>query len=200
MGSRGSFRRLNCELKTTCRVLSAGRLVAAGLGSDQNDVEANEIGRELREMSDFKKLHVWQKAHALSLSIDRMCKRIGGSRHASLRSQVFRAAMSISANIAEGRSKNSDKDFGRFLGYALSSCTEVEHHLIVARDTRVIPESEFVSFDQSDHYSAEDALRPLETPFDHRARFDGKKKHVREKLAATSRPADSTRQVVFSCS
>jgi four helix bundle protein len=96
-------------------------------------------------MSDFKKLHVWQKAHALSLSIDRMCKRIGGSRRASLRSQVFRAAMSISANIAEGRAKNSDKDFGRFLGYALSSCTEVEHHLIVARDTKVIPESEFVS-------------------------------------------------------
>ena len=96
-------------------------------------------------MSDFKKLHVWQKAHALSLSIDRMCKRIRGSQYASLRSQVFRAAMSISANIAEGRAKNSDKDFGRFLGYALSSCSEVEHHLIVARDTGAIPESDFVS-------------------------------------------------------
>ncbi|MDP9200421.1 MAG: four helix bundle protein [Gemmatimonadota bacterium] len=96
-------------------------------------------------MSDFKKLHVWQKAHALSLSIDRMCKRIRGAQYASLRSQIFRAAMSIPANIAEGRSKNSDKDFGRFLGYALSSCSEVEHHLIVARDTKVIPESDFVS-------------------------------------------------------
>jgi four helix bundle protein len=96
-------------------------------------------------VSDFKKLHVWQKAHALSLSIDRMCKRIRGSQYASLRSQMFRAAMSTRANIAEGRAKNSDKDFGRFLGYALSSCSEVEHHLIVARDTRVIPESDFVS-------------------------------------------------------
>jgi four helix bundle protein len=96
-------------------------------------------------MSDFKKLHVWQKAHALSLTIDRMCKRIRGPRYASLRSQVFRAAMSIPANIAEGRSKNSDKDFGRFPGYALSSCSEVEHHLIVARDTKVIPDAEYVS-------------------------------------------------------
>jgi four helix bundle protein len=94
-------------------------------------------------MSDFKKLKVWQKAHALSLTIDRMCKRIRGSQYSSLKSQVFRAAMSIPANIAEGRSKNSDKDFARFLGYALSSCSEVEYHLIVARDTKAIPEAEY---------------------------------------------------------
>ena len=96
-------------------------------------------------MADFKKLQVWQKAHALSLSIDRMCKRIRGPRYSSLRSQLYRAAMSIPANIAEGRSKNSDKDFGRFLDYAISSTTEVEHHLIVARDTKAIPEAEYVS-------------------------------------------------------
>ncbi len=96
-------------------------------------------------MADFKKLHVWQEAHALSLSIDRVCKRMRGSQYASLRSQAFRAAMSIPANIAEGRRKNSDKDFARFLGYALCSCSELEYHLIVARDTKVIPESDFVS-------------------------------------------------------
>jgi four helix bundle protein len=96
-------------------------------------------------MADFKKLQVWQKAHALSLTIDRMCKRIRGPQYSSLRSQLFRAGMSIPANIAEGRSKNSDKDFARFLGYAVSSCSEVEHHLIVARDTKVIPEAEYVS-------------------------------------------------------
>ena len=54
-------------------------------------------------VSDFKKLHVWQKAHALSLCVDRVCKQIRGSRYASLRSQLFRAATSIPANIAEGR-------------------------------------------------------------------------------------------------
>jgi four helix bundle protein len=89
-------------------------------------------------MSDFKKLHVWQKAHALSLSVDRVCKRIRDPRYASLKSQAFRAAMSRPANIAEGRRKNSEKDFARFLGYALSSCSELEYHLIVARDTKAI--------------------------------------------------------------
>ena len=96
-------------------------------------------------MSDFKRLHVWQKAHALSLSVHRVSTRIRGSQYASLRSQIFRAAMSIPANIAEGRRQRSENEFGRFLGYALNSSSELEYHLIVARDTKVIPESEFVS-------------------------------------------------------
>ena len=53
--------------------------------------------------------------------------------------------MSIPANIAEGRRKNSDKEFSRFLGYALSSSSELEYHLIVARDTEILPESDFVA-------------------------------------------------------
>jgi four helix bundle protein len=71
-------------------------------------------------VSDFKKLHVWQKAHALSLCVDRVCKQIRGSRYASLRSQLFRAATSIPANIAEGRRQESEKEFARFLRYALT--------------------------------------------------------------------------------
>ena len=58
---------------------------------------------------------------------------------------MFRAAMSIPANIAEGRRQTTDKQFARFLGYALNSASELEHHLIVARDTKIIPESDFVS-------------------------------------------------------
>jgi four helix bundle protein len=96
-------------------------------------------------MSDFKKLHVWQKAHALALSVDRACKRIRGSQYASLRNQLFRAATSIPANIAEGRRQNSEKEFRRFLRIALNSTSELEYHLILARDTKVIPESESVS-------------------------------------------------------
>ena len=66
-------------------------------------------------VSDFKKLHVWQKAHALSLCVDRVCKQIRGSRYASLRSQLFRAATSIPANIAEGRRQESEEDDFRSL-------------------------------------------------------------------------------------
>ena len=96
-------------------------------------------------MSDFKKLHVWQKAHALSLCVDRVCKKIRGGQYASLRSQLFRAATSIPANIAEGRRQESEKEFARFLRYALNSSSELEYHLILALDTQVISEEDFRS-------------------------------------------------------
>ncbi len=94
-------------------------------------------------MQDFKKLHVWQKAHALSLSVDRMRKRIRGSQYASLRDHIFTAALSIPANIAEGRRHRSEKEFGRFLGIAIGSASELESHLIFAHDAEIISESEF---------------------------------------------------------
>jgi four helix bundle protein len=96
-------------------------------------------------MQDFKKLQVWQKAHALTLGVDRASKRIRGSQYASLRNQIFRAASSIPANIAEGRRQKSQKDFGRFLSIALNSSSELEYHLILARDTENLPEKEFLS-------------------------------------------------------
>ena len=96
-------------------------------------------------MSDFKRPQLWHKAHALSLAVDRVSTRMRGSRYASLRNQIFRAAMSIPTNIAEGRRQKSEKEFSRFLGYALNSSSELEYHLIVPRDTKAIAESDFVS-------------------------------------------------------
>jgi four helix bundle protein len=58
---------------------------------------------------------------------------------------MIRAAMSIPANIVEGRSQKSEREFARFLGYSLNSSRELEYHLMVARDTRVITLSDFTS-------------------------------------------------------
>src|SRR5688572_13244188 len=96
-------------------------------------------------MSDFKKLLVWQKAHALALVVHRIAARIRGSQNASLRNQMTRAAQSIAANIVEGRGQTSEREFARCLGYALNSASELEYHLMTARDIKAIPESEFES-------------------------------------------------------
>jgi len=96
-------------------------------------------------MSDFKKLEVWQKGHTLSLCIHRVCTRMRVPLYASLKNQLFRTAMSIPANIAEGRRQKSEKEFARFLGYALNSSSELGYHLIVARDTKVIDESDYAA-------------------------------------------------------
>ena len=96
-------------------------------------------------MSDFKKLRVWRKAHALTLNVHRVAASIRGSQYAPLRSQMTRAAMSISANIVEGREQKTEREFARFLGYALASTSELEYHLIVARDVRAITNTDFTS-------------------------------------------------------
>ncbi|MFL5525539.1 MAG: four helix bundle protein [Gemmatimonadaceae bacterium] len=89
-------------------------------------------------MSDFKKLKVWRKAHALALNVHRVAANIRGSDNASLRNQLIRAAMSVPTNIVEGTGQKSGKEFGRFIGFALNSATELEYHLMVARDIRAI--------------------------------------------------------------
>ena len=96
-----------------------------------------------KEMADFKKLRVWKKAHSLALCAHRVALSIRGSQYASLRSQITRASMSIPANIVEGREQKSEAEFCRFLRYALSSTSELEYHLIIARDINVIGEGDF---------------------------------------------------------
>lgn len=96
-------------------------------------------------MSDFKKLKVWRKAHALALNVHRIAGRLRGSDKAALRSQMIRAAMSIPANIVEGSGQHSRREFARFLRIALNSSSELEYHLIVARGIRAVSASDIDS-------------------------------------------------------
>lgn len=96
-------------------------------------------------MGDFKKLHVWRKAHALALNSHRVAAAVRGAEFSSLRSQITRAAMSIPTNIVEGRGQKSPKDQMRFLRYAVNSTSELEYHLIAGRDLRVVSKNDFQS-------------------------------------------------------
>jgi four helix bundle protein len=96
-------------------------------------------------MSDFKRLKVWRKAHALALSAHRVVSTIRGPAHASLRNQLVRAALSIPTNIVEGRGQKSDLEFCRFLRYSLNSSAELEYHLMVGHDIGVIPDGDYLS-------------------------------------------------------
>ena len=96
-------------------------------------------------MSDYKKLEVWRKAHALALDVHRVAMRIRGSDNASIRNQMIRASMSIPTNIVEGSGQKSGKEFGRFIGFALNSASELEYHLLLAHDLSLISVSDFES-------------------------------------------------------
>ena len=53
--------------------------------------------------------------------------------------------MSVPANIVEGKGQKSGREFARFLDYAINSSSELEYHLMVARDISAISLSEFTS-------------------------------------------------------
>jgi len=96
-------------------------------------------------VSDFKRLLVWRKAHALALNVHRVATRIRGADNASLRNQLLRAAMSIPTNIVEGTGQRSGREFARFLDIALKSTSELEYHLMLSREIRVITVNDFES-------------------------------------------------------
>jgi four helix bundle protein len=93
-------------------------------------------------MSDYKRLQVWQKAHALAIHAHRSALRIRASHYSAVKSQLIRAAMSIPANIVEGRRQESERDFARFLRYSLNSAYELEYHVTLARDIGVIADAD----------------------------------------------------------
>ncbi len=96
-------------------------------------------------MGDYKKLLVWQKAHAMAIHAHEVAGHIRGPVHLSLRNQLVRAAMSVPTNIVEGRSQKSERDFGRYLGYAIGSLSELEYHLLIGRDTKAINDTDYLS-------------------------------------------------------
>ncbi len=53
-------------------------------------------------------------------------------------SQITRSAVSIPSNIAEGASRSSEKDFGRFLEISLGSAFELETQLRIVRKRKYI--------------------------------------------------------------
>ena len=83
-------------------------------------------------MQDFRRLRVWHLAKEIQVATERAlpiraCRRLPG-----FRSQILRAALSISSNIAEGCGKRSRNEFRRYLETSLGSLLEVESDLEVA--------------------------------------------------------------------
>src|SRR5215203_3144880 len=89
-------------------------------------------------MSDFKNLKVWQKAQTLMLDARAAATSIRGADNRPLRGQLIRAAESIPTNIVEGSVQQSRKQFARFALISIASSSELEHHIITARDLKLI--------------------------------------------------------------
>ena len=93
----------------------------------------------------FEKLIVWQKAVDLSDAVDNLTKKFPKEETYILTSQMKRAADSVSLNIAEGSTGQTNPEFKKFLGYALRSDVEVVGCLHLAKRSGFITDEEFKS-------------------------------------------------------
>lgn len=89
-------------------------------------------------MRDFRKRRVWHSAHELTLVIYRATRNFPKEELYGLTSQLRRAAPSIGANIAEGCGRGGWLEFARFLRVAIGSASEVEYHLLLSFDLKLI--------------------------------------------------------------
>ncbi len=84
-------------------------------------------------MHNFKELKIWQKAVDLAADIYALTSNSPEGEKFNLVSQMRRAAISISSNIAEGAGRGTNKYFARFLSIAYGSLYELESQLFVSK-------------------------------------------------------------------
>jgi len=108
----------------------------------------------------FERLDVWQKGIAFASLIYKVTRGFPAEERYGLTSQIRRAAVSISSNIAEGSSRSSDHDFARFIEIAYVSLMECVSQSYVARDEQFLSQDQFAQL-----YSDADELGRMLSSF-----------------------------------
>lgn len=89
-------------------------------------------------MKDFRDLQVWHKAHQLTLAVYRLTATFPREERYGLTTQLRRSSSSIAANLAEGCGRNGDAELARFCSIAMGSASELEYHLLLAKDLKLL--------------------------------------------------------------
>jgi four helix bundle protein len=82
----------------------------------------------------FTKLLVWPRSHRLAVDIYRETRAFPSDERFGMVSQIRRAIVSVSSNIAEGAKRRSNQDYARLLNLAEGSLAETESLLHLASD------------------------------------------------------------------
>jgi len=97
----------------------------------------------------FKNLIVWQKAYRFALEIYKETRGFPKFEFYALTQQMRKAAVSISANIAEGYERYYRKEYIRFLTIAKGSLGEVETYLMLAKDLKYLNPKAYIELEDS---------------------------------------------------
>ena len=95
---------------------------------------------KLNKMRNFREYDIWIDSMELVNNIYDLVGYFPKNEQYVLTSQMTRSAISIPSNIAEGASRNSEKDFARFLEIGLGSAFELETQVRIAVKRKYISE------------------------------------------------------------
>lgn len=88
----------------------------------------------------YQDLEVWQKSMELVEDCYRLTRQFPDSEVYGLPSQLQRSAVSVAANIAEGRERGRTQEFLHRLSIAYGSLAELETHILIARRLNYVNE------------------------------------------------------------
>ena len=94
-------------------------------------------------MQDFRKLKVWDKSHQLTLAVYRTTAKFPREELYGLTSQIRRASASIPANLSEACGRGGKAEFAQYLRISMGSASELEYHLILAHDLKLLEDAEY---------------------------------------------------------
>lgn len=96
-------------------------------------------------ITKFEDLDCWKEARALTKNVYDATENGSFKKDFSLIDQMRRASTSIMANIAEGFSRQGDREFTQFLFISKASASELQSHLYIALDQGYIEDDSFGS-------------------------------------------------------
>ena len=97
----------------------------------------------IQKITTFTQLIVWQKAHQLVLRVYQLTGTFPKNEQFGITDQMRRCAVSITSNIAEGFSRQGNKEKTQFYYISRGSLTELQNQLLVARDIHYIKRTDF---------------------------------------------------------
>lgn len=95
------------------------------------------------KINSFTDLNAWQEGHKLVLAIYKITNKFPKEEIFGLTSQMRRAAVSVTSNIAEGFTRDTFSDKCHFYVISHASITELQNQLFIAKDVGYISETEF---------------------------------------------------------
>jgi four helix bundle protein len=118
-------------------------------------------------VQDFTKLRCWSDAQELAVAVHVLTAGFPQDERFGLISQMRRASISVSSNIAEGCGRRGPGELSQFLQIAIGSCCELSSQVVISRRLGYLSEEETLNIGDAAEKTRRSLIK-LQASVDHR--------------------------------